>query len=108
MSEVMKAVAAAWNPKTACKSRKDDFIYAGDRVRVARGRKVPLGTEGRVVGMFENPYDPVTQDIANGALVLQAAGLDVKALQYTNAKVRIATDGGDKVYTYLKNLEKIQ
>lgn len=56
--------------------------------------------------MFENPYDPVTYDLAKGALVLQTAGLDVQAIQYTNAKVQLELDNGNKVYTYLKNLEK--
>lgn len=106
MSELMKAVAAAWNPETACKKRKEDFIYIGDSVMVARGRKIPQGTCGKVLRMFENPYDPVTYDMAKGALVLQTAGLDVQAIQYTNAKVQLELDNGNKVYTYLKNLEK--
>ena len=37
---------------------------------------------------------------------LQTAGLDVQAIQYTNAKVQLELDNGNKVYTYLKNLEK--
>ena len=107
MSELMKAVAAAWNPETACKKRKEGFIYIGDCVTVARGRKLPKGTCGRVLKMFENPYDPITSDIANGALVLQTAGLDVQAIQYTNAKVQLELENGNKVYTYLRNLEKV-
>ena len=99
-------LAAAWNPETACKKRKEDFIYIGDSVMVARGRKIPQGTCGKVLRMFENPYDPVTYDLAKGALVLQTAGLDVLAIQYTNAKVQLELDNGSKVYTYLKNLEK--
>ena len=56
--------------------------------------------------MFENPYEPVTYDIAKGTLVLQTAGLDVQAIQYTNAKVQLELENGNKVYTYLRNLEK--
>lgn len=106
MSELMKAVAAAWNPETACKKRKEDFIYIGDCVTVARGRKLPIGTTGKVLRMLENPYDPITYDNAKGALVLQTAGYDCEAIQYANAKVQLELDNGNKVYTYLKNLEK--
>lgn len=106
MSELWKAVKAAWNPETACKTRKEDFIYIGDNVTVTRGRKLPIGTTGKVLRMFENPYDPITYDNAKGALVLQTAGLDVQAIQYTNAKVQLELENGNKVYTYLKNLEK--
>jgi hypothetical protein len=106
MSELWKAVKAAWNPETACKTRKEEFIYIGDCVTGARGRKIPQGTCGRVLRMFENPFDPITYDVAKGALVLQTAGLDIEAIQYTNAKVQLEIENGNKVYTYLKNLEK--
>lgn len=106
MSELMKAVAAAWNPEIACKKRKENLIYIGDSVIVARGRKLPKGTTGNVLRMFENPYDPVTYDGAKSALVLQTAGLDVEEIQYTNAKVQLELENGNRVYTYLKNLEK--
>ena len=106
MSELMKAVAAAWNPEIACKKRDEDCIYIGDFVTVARGRKLPKRTTGKVLKMFENPYDPITYDIAKGTLVLQTAGLDVQAIQYTNAKVQLELENGNKVYTYLRNLEK--
>lgn len=107
MSELWKAVKEAWNPETACKSRKEDFIYIGDYVTVSRGRKLPIGTTGKVLRMFENSYDPITYDIAKGVLILQTSGLDVQAIQYTNAKVQLELDNGNKVYTYLKNLEKV-
>ena len=107
MSELWKAVKVAWNSESG-KSRKEDFIYIGDCVTVVRGRKVPVGTIGRVLRMFENPYDPITYDMAKGALVLQTAGLDVEAIQYTNAKVQLELENGNKVYTYLKNLKKVR
>lgn len=107
MSELMKAVAAVWNPETAGRKRREGFIYIGDSVIVARGRKIPQGTTGKVLRMFENPYSPVTYDMAKGALVLQTAGLDVEAIQYTNAKVQLELENGNRVYTYLRNLEKI-
>lgn len=106
MSELWKAVQAAWNPETACKIRSDSLIYIGDCVTVARGRKLPIGTTGKVLRMFENPYDPITYDNAKGALVLQTAGYDCEAIQYTNAKVQLELEDGNKVYTYLRNLEK--
>ena len=108
MSELWKSVKEAWNPETVCKKRKDDFIYIGDYVTVVRGRKIPLGITGRILRMFENSYDPITYDLARGALVLQTVGLDVEAIQYTNAKVQLELENGNKVYTYLKNLEKIR
>ncbi|UKI53176.1 MAG: hypothetical protein L6V86_08815 [Treponema sp.] len=107
MSEFMKLIASAWNPDVVCKKRKEDFIYLGDYVTVARGRKVPKGTTGKVLRMFTNPYDPITADIARGALVLQTAGLDVHAIQYTNARILLELKDGTKVYTYLRNLEKV-
>lgn len=82
------------------------MIYIGDFVTVTKGRKLPKGTYGKVLKMFENPYEPVTYDIAKGTLVLQTAGLDVQAIQYTNAKVQLELENGNKVYTYLRNLEK--
>ena len=106
MSEFMKLVASAWNPDIACKKRNEGFIYVGDYVTVVKGRKLPKGSIGKVLKMFNNPYDPITADIARGALVLQTAGLDVHAIQYTNAKVQIELESGAKVYTYLRNLEK--
>ena len=72
MSELWKAVKAAWNPETACKKRKEDFIYIGDYVTVARGRKIPHGTCGKVLRVFENPYDPITDDRAKGVCRLCA------------------------------------
>ncbi len=108
MSELMKLIAAAWNPATAGKKRGEGFIYIGDSVIVARGRKIPQGTTGKVLRMFENPYSPITYDMTNRALVLQTAGLDVEAIQYTNAKVQLELENGNKVYTYLKNLEKAE
>jgi hypothetical protein len=108
MSEFWKAIKAAWNPETACKKRNEKLIYIGDIVTVVRGRKVPHGTTGRVVRMFENPYDPVTYDIARGTLVSQTIGYDEKAIQWTNAKVQLELEDGSKVYTYLRNLEKRQ
>ena len=107
MNEYWKSIRNAWNPETACKKRNEDFIYIGDTVIVARGRKVPTGTTGKVLRMFENPYDPITSDIARGTLVLQTAGLDVESIQYTNAKVQIELENGCRVYTYLKNLDKL-
>lgn len=69
---------------------------------------MPIGTTGKVLRMFENPYDPITYNNAKGALVLQTAGYDCEAIQYTNAKVQLELENGNKVYTYLKNLENLK
>ena len=108
MSEFWKIINKCWNPETAAKKRAEGRVYIGDRVKVVKERKVPLGTVGVVTGIYENPYDLVSFDIARGAVALQCAGLDVQAIQYTNARVRIELDNGCVVYSYLNNLEIVK
>ena len=106
MSEFWKIINECWNPETSASKRAENRIYVGDRVKVVKGRKVPIGTIGVVTGIYENKFSPVTFDIARGAIALQCSGLDVQTIQNTNARVRIEQDNGCVVYSYLHNLIK--
>ena len=63
--------------------KKDkDTIKQGDEVEVVKGRKVKIGTKGKVIGIYNNPY------------------------QRYNNKIRLLLSNDEKVYTYENNLKK--
>lgn len=102
---VWAEIARVWNSSIKLE-KSPNFVYIGDEVTVVRGRKVPIGTKGKVVKMWENPYCPITDDRYVGALTLNAVGVDVEAIQTVNSKVQLELADGSKVCTYLRNLDK--
>ena len=106
MKTYWETLAAIWDKKTAKTRRDERLVYVGDIVIVTKGRKVPIGTVGRVISMTENRYDPITYDNARGALTMHAIGWDIDAIQRTNAKIKLVLDNGKVVYTYLRNIKK--
>lgn len=74
---------------SACAEISDFKKFYGKRVKVVKGKKLPLGTEGKIFWLKRYGYGKYGDPWGT----------------YSYTKVGIEKDDGERVFTYLDNIE---